>query len=224
MVVTPCPVSRVFLTSAWAAPCSQCVPASSFARSLLAPPCFCFARTLPLPCVSPEPLSHAVYSQCVVLLAVDTEPPFANAGIVSRLFFLWATPLFAKGNTSPLKAEDLWPPRVSETAADSSSRLRSAWQAQVAHRGAAAASLVRAVVRTWARHYVWPVLLSCVYLALGCLSSAVFLRSLLRWFESRGEGGIGYDSSVDLQPRVASVCASFHTMVMVLLDIATQYR
>ena len=107
--------------------------------------------------------------------------PFKYAGVCSRLFFLWATPLFKKGNSTPLKVDDLWWLRDSETAASASGRLSAAWQDEQ-RRAGSRASLVKAVIRTWLPHYVWPITLSAVYLALGCLSSSVFMRSLIKWY------------------------------------------
>lgn len=117
--------------------------------------------------------------------------PFKYASWFSRCFFLWATPLLAQGNKRPLATEDLWGLRDSECAADAGSRLTAAWEREVAAKGRQHASLLRAVISTWGPHYVTPIALSTVFLALGCVSSAVFMRSIVRWFEDQ-DGSTSY--------------------------------
>ncbi len=60
-------------------------------------------------------------------------------------------------------------------------------QAELTARGPKA-SLIRAVVRTWLPRYVLPMTLSMLFLTLGCLSAALFMRGLVQWFERRDEG------------------------------------
>ena len=108
----------------------------------------------------------------------------------SRFLFLWASPLFAKGNKVPLKTEDLWALRDSEEAVYNGKRLQVAWEREVALHGKQA-SLVKAVFRTWLPLYLWPMGFSTLFLTLGCLSSALFMRRLVVWFETQ-EGSTNY--------------------------------
>ncbi len=47
---------------------------------------------------------------------------------------------------------------------------------------------MRAVFRTWLPRYLLPMAMSMLFLALGCLSAALFMRGLVQWFETRDEG------------------------------------
>lgn len=69
----------------------------------------------------------------------------------------------------------------------SSPHTAHAHQAELTTRGPKA-SLVRAVVHTWAAHYLRPVCLSIAFLGFGCLSAAVFMRGLVQWFERPDQG------------------------------------
>jgi hypothetical protein len=78
-------LSRMSLISALR-PSACLLPSASpcVARSLLAPSCSWFARILPLPCIPPKLLSHAVNSRFFSLACIRlTCGPIANPSVVS---------------------------------------------------------------------------------------------------------------------------------------------
>jgi hypothetical protein len=73
--------------------------------------------------------------------------------------------------------------RRSERAEFAGDKLIAAWQAEVAAHGDAA-SLKRAFSKTWAMWYIPAVIWATGYMVFGCLSGAVFMRTIIRWFET----------------------------------------
>lgn len=80
--------------------------------------------------------------------------------------------------------------RRSERSEFAGDKLIAAWQGEIATHGDNA-SLKRAFTKTWATWYIPAVIWATGYMVFGCLSGAVFMRTLIRWFETH-EHSVSY--------------------------------
>lgn len=157
-------------------------------------------------------------------------------GCRSRVFFLWATPLFRLGFRRPLTLDDLWglgcgrhllplcrevagvgtstrPPcdacSRTERAEFACAKLSAAWEAELTQHGDSA-SLARAVRRAWRAWYFTPVVWSCLWIFFSCLSTAVLMRTMILWFELRD-----HSRSYIVGIALAMVCTEICKVVLV---------
>lgn len=158
------------------------------------------------------------------------SPPLASASLLSRLYFVWVSPLiaalagagFADGRPpSALAMSDLWLLRDEESSAGAAALVSNAW---VAERGAARAarrapSFARALLRAVWSDMVLVFVLKMGWLLFSMISNALLLRAVLAYFRdssATAAGGAALVAAYVAAETGRSLCVNQHWLTAVL--------
>jgi hypothetical protein len=114
--------------------------------------------------------------------AAKREPPEVACSFVDRLLFRFCDPMLRKGFRTELTQDDIWALRPSLSASGPHvERLRHCWEQEVASRDPP--SVLRAIVRAYARTIVRQMAFSVFWAALVVVGPAWFLPNILLFLQ-----------------------------------------
>jgi ATP-binding cassette subfamily C (CFTR/MRP) protein 5 len=155
----------------------------------------------------------------------EANTPFGRAGVFSRIYFTWASPLITHIATSglPVSLADLWELRTSETAADSVDQLNTVWADEQLRARAIGRqpSFAKAAFRT----IRWSLLKVCIFklgwLIFSLISNALLLGEVIAYFSSDKPlwYGIILVFCFLLSETFRSICVNQHWLIATLMGI-----
>ena len=153
--------------------------------------------------------------------------PYESANLISRIYFLWATPLINKASREQITSDDLWPLRTVETCESAGAALTERWEEELilASKSGREPELRRAVWRHVRRDISESFVCKMGWLFFSTLSNSFLLQRVLIFMETPSSPmwyGVLLAFSFLAAEALRSVCVNTHWLFAVLAGVRTR--
>lgn len=151
--------------------------------------------------------------------------PFQTASLLSRIYFIWASPMIAWASKSgkPIGMDDLWSLRDKETSAVATAKLDAYWRTEVelANARGRPPSFAAAVWRSVRWTFVQVFVLKMGWLLFAAISNSLLLRQMVLFFNSDAPlwQGIVLVVAFLVCELLRSICVNQHWLLAVLTGL-----